>query len=210
MSLWFAFERWIYNWHDGQKLLSDALRDASQNVLDTHAVTWSTSQVRRGYTIGRKLLRVFGRTIRAIAPGIAFWKSSPGSSTTVTDPEAPLDALEVLLSMAVQNTHSRNSTDETVKRPPLRGRERFIDLVNRIIEMQKASARRPMPYRGTRATRRQITRSSDLGGIVPSARVNQVVPKLKDLIVALQRDYHNGLVRDIQFSPDGKFLATSG
>ena len=45
---------------------------------------------------------------------------------------------------------------------------------------------------------------------VPSGAINTLVPRLKSLEVAQRLDAHSGLVRDLQFSPDGSFLATTG
>lgn len=209
MSLWFAFERWIFNWHDGHKLLSDALKDAGQNVLDTRPVAWSTTQMRRAFALGQKLFFIFGRIVKAVPPGSAIWGSTSRSSTVDMDPEAPLDPIEAFFSLELQPKDDDGSDDNSPKHEALKGRERFIDFVNRVIERKRAMAPRPNFRRETRASRRQITDASDLNSTIPSARVNELVPKLKDMSVAQRCDYHTALVRDIQFSPDGKLLATS-
>ena len=50
---------------------------------------------------------------------------------------------------------------------------------------------------------------SDISITVPSGISSTLVPKLKNLAVVQKLDVHTGLVRDIQFSPDGNYLATT-
>ena len=206
--MWFAFERWIYDWHDGHKLLSDVLVDAGHDVRDSRPVAWTTAQVRRGYNLGQKLFVLLGRTVKKITP-ITSARSSVSITSTTVDPEALVDVLQL-------HEHSpigmQVPSDEKLKPAVVTGRDRFIELVRRIIDENRRNPHRddrPALRAGQQGSKRRITQSSDVNGTVPSARVNAVVPKLKNLEVSIEQDAHEAMIRDIQFSPDGSLLATS-
>ena len=51
--------------------------------------------------------------------------------------------------------------------------------------------------------------AGDYGTALCGSREATLIPKLQSLEVTQDLDEHQALVRHVQFSPDGKFLATS-
>ncbi|KAI1794365.1 WD40 repeat-like protein [Ganoderma leucocontextum] len=93
------------------------------------------------------------------------------------------------------------------------GRGRFANAVRAVIQMRAASAAFPVAGRNPR---RQRTMSSDgMGreaepvGMLKNSRVGTLMPKLRSLQTTQSFEAHSALVRHLQFSPSGKFLATS-
>ncbi|KAI0676285.1 WD40 repeat-like protein [Trametes maxima] len=90
---------------------------------------------------------------------------------------------------------------------------RFANAVRAVIRMRAASTAFPVQGRNPR---RQRTMSSDgngketeLVGVLKNSRVGTLVPKLRSLHPTQSFEAHLALVRHLQFSPNGKFLATS-
>ena len=101
-------------------------------------------------------------------------------------------------------------TSETVgpQSPP---KGRFANAVRAVIKMRNASTAFP-----GRTPRRQRTMSSDGNGretepvgVLKNSRVGTLMPKLRALHPTQSFEAHSALVRHLQFSPNGKFLATS-
>ena len=95
------------------------------------------------------------------------------------------------------------------------GRGRFANAVRAVIKMRTASAAFPVEGRNPR---RQRTMSSDGNGngreaepvgVLKNSRVGTLMPKLRSLQTTQSFEAHSALVRHLQFSPNGKFLATS-
>ncbi|KAM5543424.1 hypothetical protein V8D89_002675, partial [Ganoderma adspersum] len=94
------------------------------------------------------------------------------------------------------------------------GRGRFANAVRAVIKMRAASAAFPT----VEGRRRQRTMSSDGNGngweaepvgVLKNSRVGTLMPKLRSLQTTQSFEAHSALVRHLQFSPSGKFLATS-
>ena len=144
-------------------------------------------------------------------------RSSSSHASASSDAEAQSDAMEMAAATpGMQRRFTASSSASTVDIPPLelKGVERFKYIVNAIIianRMRRVGddvPTPPSPEMFKRATRR-ITQVSDVAPTVPSAMVNALVPRLRNLAVTSRLDAHNALVKDIQFSPDGKLLATA-
>ncbi|TBU39880.1 WD40 repeat-like protein [Dichomitus squalens] len=93
------------------------------------------------------------------------------------------------------------------------GRGRFANAVRAVIKMRVASSAFPVEGRNPR---RQRTMSSDGNGrdaepvgVLKNSRVGTLMPKLRSLQTTQSFEAHSALVRHLQFSPNGKFLATS-
>ena len=93
------------------------------------------------------------------------------------------------------------------------GKGRFANAVRAVIKMRAASAAFPVEGRNPR---RQRTMSSDGNGreaepigLLKNSRVGTLMPKLRSLQTTQSFEAHSALVRHLQFSPSGKFLATS-
>lgn len=105
-------------------------------------------------------------------------------------------------------------TSETPGTMTPAGRGRFANAVRAVIKMRHASTAFPVEGRNPR---RQRTMSSDGNGIeavepmglLKNSRVGTLMPKLRSLHPTQSFEAHSALVRHLQFSPSGKFLATS-
>ncbi len=93
------------------------------------------------------------------------------------------------------------------------GKGRFAHAVRAVMKMRAASSVFPISGKNPR---RQRTMSSDGQGreaepvgVLKNSRVGTLMPKLKSLHPTQSFEAHSALVRHLQFSPNGKFLATS-
>ncbi|CCL98725.1 uncharacterized protein FIBRA_00730 [Fibroporia radiculosa] len=102
--------------------------------------------------------------------------------------------------------------------PTLTGKMRFVNAVHSVMMMRQMAS--PFGLKlPPRSPRRQRTSSSDGTrtsdqlveplGVLRASRVAALVPKLKALEPTQDLAAHQALVRHLQFSPNGKFLATS-
>jgi hypothetical protein len=105
---------------------------------------------------------------------------------------------------------SRGATGTSTAPSPSRGR--FVQAVRNVIKMQQTTAPFSQLTRSLSPTllipdgmRRQVTQPLP----VQSSRVAGLVPKLRGLMPTQALEAHQALVRHLQFSPNGKFLATS-
>jgi len=100
---------------------------------------------------------------------------------------------------------------------PKRGR--FASAVRNVMMLQTASGVSPLAAFSPRPQRQRTTSSSLTGAekkptmdpvtALRGSRVANLMPKLRTLEATQDIAAHQGLVRHLQFSPDGKFLATS-
>jgi len=118
--------------------------------------------------------------------------------------------------------YSEHDHEPDASSSPRRGR--FVAAVRSVMTLQSASGISPLAAFAPRP-QRQRTSSSTMSGVPESAagrkltmdpvttlsgsRVASLIPKLKTLEPTQDLAAHQGLVRHLQFSPDGKFLATS-
>jgi hypothetical protein len=109
-------------------------------------------------------------------------------------------------SFTLASEKSSGMTGAPTASPPSRGR--FAQAVRNVIKMQQATqlARSFSPtLLMPDGTRRQDT----LPMPMQASRVAGLVPKLRGLMPTQVLEAHQALVRHLQFSPNGKFLATS-
>ncbi|KZT69194.1 WD40 repeat-like protein [Daedalea quercina L-15889] len=123
------------------------------------------------------------------------------------------DNLEMATTMSDASTAAQNA-------PPPSGKARFVSAVHSVMMMRQAAS--PMPFGLTlpprTPTRRRTSSTDGPGGrsisaepvgMMRASRVAALVPKLKALETTQDLAAHQALVRHLQFSPNGKFLATS-
>ena len=128
------------------------------------------------------------------------------SASPISPTFEPKSAQGSTISFTLPSEKSSGRTGTPTASPPSRGR--FAQVVRNVIRMQQAT-------RLTRSfspallmpdgTRRQDTLSMPM----QASRVAGLVPKLRGLMPTQVLEAHQALVRHLQFSPNGKFLATS-
>ncbi|KAH7907662.1 WD40-repeat-containing domain protein [Hygrophoropsis aurantiaca] len=227
VSAWFASEKWIYIEHRGQKWLSDVLTDSLARFLSLRlvAICW------RGLTWGHRRMQAAGHSLKRV-PSLttSFLTSGTEKEETVTTESIlPMSRTPEPLSSI------RQSTDTSFTEQPLSPtspasdgsvtptgsttfspRDRLTHAIRSVMMLQSASAPTgPFSPKRKRTTSSALTPGSDITpGVDPvmtirGSRVATLVPKLKSLQITQDLAAHSALVRHLQFSPNGKFLATS-
>ena len=126
-----------------------------------------------------------------VPPPIAEAKSRQGSTTSFTLP---------------------SEMSSGTPSPPSTSRVRFVQAVRNVIRMQQATSSHSPFSRSlspTFLTPDGMHRKDTQPMPVHTSRVAGLVPKLRGLTLTQDLDAHQALVRHLQFSPNGKFLATS-
>ena len=218
MSVWFASERWIFDWHDGNKLLSDVLSEVAHGLAQIRPIAWTLEQYHRTAIVNRRVARkgspAFQFVKRLVIKLLYSEDSSIDQSSTIGDAVTSTYTVDAPFSGDIEAQSPMEFASPMASPAPApRGKERFVLLVTKVMETQRATrsmrTRRPTNSTLPRATRRHFTGMSDLSVTVPSGTITTLVPKLKTLDVVRSVNMHTGLVRDVQFSPDGKYLATT-
>ncbi|EKM59689.1 uncharacterized protein PHACADRAFT_205913 [Phanerochaete carnosa HHB-10118-sp] len=200
MSAWFACERWIYHRYEGYMWLSDAL----------------------GYTM-EPVKHFFLSAARSLHPQNVFEQGRQliggGQDTADGDPEKP----------AVQeNRIGRRAPQRGLRDTPNAPQKVSFWLAfdkSSMTEREKASHRWQEAIRRTiEARRERLARQLDVKGLFreagdplrsgmsPQLRAASVIAHLSRMTITqkLETDHaHDALVRFLQFSRDGRYLATS-
>ncbi len=131
---------------------------------------------------------------------IAFF-SSPVSPTLVAK---SMQGSTVSLTLPSEKPSGMTGTATA----PSPSRGRFAQAVRTVIRMQQATRPTRSLY-PTLLIPDGMRRQDTLPMPVQSSRVAGLVPKLRGLVPTQVLEAHQALVRHLQFSPNGKFLATS-
>ncbi|KAF9220004.1 WD40 repeat-like protein [Gyrodon lividus] len=210
ISGWFALERWTFSRHKDQKwleeLIAEALNDlADLGVVRAHriAIQWCSRRITitRGY-----FNRLFGwvsetRKLKVVLPftGARFPSvdavstENPGSSDGHKNEAASLD-------VAYPRRRFQNAVRAVIKlqsaRTPTRpGLPRRDSWWQTPLAAKPETSASPIPEPGFSALR--------------GARMTAAIEQLKALQISQELTPHQALVRHVQFSPNGKYLATS-
>ncbi|KAG2046627.1 WD40 repeat-like protein [Suillus hirtellus] len=212
VSAWFASERWIFVQHRGHVWLEDVINETTHRMLLLSAVV----EVRKIiHYCNQRIL-----AIRGLIRRVSFKKEGP-QMLEISHHHEPA------LSMCSEYTERPNSLDapaseESESSRRSIARQRFKGAVRSVIMMQQQQAGqvplylRPfMPPRTPSFDRNSTagmspTRFSSIGlNTIRGQRVSTLIPKLRTLEPIQDLSIHTALVRHLQFSPNGKYLATS-
>jgi hypothetical protein len=237
VSAWFASERWIYNHHHGRRWLGDVLADAKnrffrlRGIASTkHALLWSSASLRRVPSMTASLFRPTEEEmhengdIEATLPDTNTPEPiSPTRYRSDSKSLFPLDTRTTTTSTISTDGQSDGSVSGVASSPV--HRSRFASAVRSVVMLQTAAiAAGPAGAASPFTPRRRTTSGTLTNGatetsskkptsdnIMPlrGSRVAILIPKLKSLETTQDLAAHQALVRHLQFSPDGKFLATS-
>ncbi|KAI6045140.1 hypothetical protein EDC04DRAFT_2560260, partial [Pisolithus marmoratus] len=236
VSAWVLSERWMFLRHGGQKLLGDAIAEFVNHVANLRlvrmariAIDWLGTRVTIAY--GR-LQRVIQR-LKLIAirrePGIlpAYnHPHQPRSCPPCTPPTNRQDMHETILPLPHHEPAFSSCSDLTER--PLSAddpsevsvgsgqsnvNQRFVDAVRSVVLVQAASRPPMSPRRDSAWETPRVTSPGRLqeSGVptLRNARISHSIEKLKHLAPIQELSAHQALVCHLQFSPNGKFLATS-
>ena len=228
VSMWFIFERWVFIRHRGSKWLRDSLDDcwiATAGVFSRQRLLSAMHRVSDALTRAKAFLfeSPRPRPTTEIIPPSDSWSSlthapsstmrttsqcnhsgslrtrSPSPMTALPNPDAllPIHNLpeEVITSGAAQTTAI-----------PAR-RARFVQAIRSVIMAQQGPAGIPRAPQNIFSP--EGMRQEELRGLIRSSRVARLVPILRDFEPTQEFAAHQALVRHLQFSPNGDFLATS-
>jgi WD repeat-containing protein 26 len=231
VSTWFIFERWVFIRHRGSKWLRDSLDDCwivTTQVFSRHRLLSAMHRASDALTRAKVFLFKFARprprprpTTQIILPSDS-WSSlthapsstmrtsqynpsgslrtrSPSPMTAPPNPDALLPTHnlpeEIMTSGAAQTTAM-----------PAR-RARFVQAIRSVIIAQQGPT--GIPRAPPSIFSPEGMRQEELRGLIRSSRVARLVPILRDFEPTQEFAAHQALVRHLQFSPNGKFLATS-
>ena len=225
--MWFIFERWVFIRHRGSKWLRDSLDDCwivVAEVLSRRRLLSAMNRASDALTRAKAFLFKFARSrpTTEITPPSDSWGSlthassstmktsqhnpsgslrtcSPSPMAAPPNPDAPLPSHnlpeEIMTSGAAQTTVT-----------PAR-RARFVQAIRSVIIAQQGPA--GIPRAPPSIFSPEGVRQEELRGLIRSSRVARLVPMLRDFEPTQEFAAHQALVRHLQFSPNGDFLATS-
>ncbi|KIJ59080.1 hypothetical protein HYDPIDRAFT_190627 [Hydnomerulius pinastri MD-312] len=211
ISGWFALERWTYAQHGGQKWLEEVISDvtddmASRGVVRAprNALGWCGSRiaVTRSYFNPLSDWLFEARKSEDILPFVGT--KSPSVFSESTERPGSFDGHKP------ESESSGNSA----------ARVRFVNAVRSVIKLQSTtrSPTRPgFPRRDSwwqtsmAASPEELKNQYTDPGMTAlrGARVSTSIEQLKALELSQEFFVHSALVRHVQFSPNGKYLATS-
>jgi len=217
VSTWFAFERWVFLRHRGSKWLRDSLDDCwvgATDVVSRRRLLSAMHCASDAWTRARAFLIRFIRlrpTTEIISPSDS-WSSltHAPSSTMRTSPYNASGSLRTRSPSPVTPANTdpgyqfpEEVTSGAVPRTVAGSgrRTRFVQAIRSVIIAQQGTS--PNIFSP------EVVRQEELRGLIRSSRVARLEPKLRDFAPTQEFAAHQALVRHLQFSPDGNYLATS-
>ncbi|KAH9996706.1 WD40-repeat-containing domain protein [Russula compacta] len=220
VSTWFAFERLVFTRHRGQKWLQDSLDDGLDALISIppfyqfieclHVLgIWASSISRRMRSaathVSSAVTSVFNRrSVEILHPSsseISFPRG-PSQETVIANQQGTRRCSEV-------NFAASPVPSATVAKS-IQGSTVSFTLPSEKSSGITSASTSPSPSRVASFGLFATTRQKDTQPTpVQSSRVAGLIPKLRGLTPTQDLVVHQALVRHMQFSPNGKFLATS-
>lgn len=226
VSMWFIFERWVFMRHRGSKWLRDSLDGCWVAIIDVverrrylSVFHRTRDAIKNAKSSLIKLFRPHPTVEIIIAPSPSWSSLTHAPSSTartmtsnLAEPQrprspSPKPSADTDTQASSQHLLEEVSDDASpaVARPAQRAR--FVQAIRSVIIAQQGSSG------VSRATPNIFSpegvRQEELRGLIRSSRVARLAPKLRDFAPTQEFAAHQALVRHLQFSPNGKLLATS-
>ena len=226
VSMWFIFERWVFIRHRGSKWLRDSLDDCWATIVGLVSRRRFLSAVHRTMdaikTAKSSLIELFrhhptAEIIIAPSPSWSSLTHAPSSAArTIPNNFAESERTRSPSPMPSANTETQTSSQHppgemnddaapAVPRPARRAR--FVQAIRSVIIAQQGPS--GMPRAPPNILSPEGVRQEELRGLIRCSRVARLAPKLRDFAPTQEFAAHQALVRHLQFSPNGKLLATS-
>ncbi len=220
--MWFIFERWVFIRHRGSKWLRDLLDDCWVAVLDVvsrrrflSAVHRTSDALNTAKSFLIKLIRPHPTVETTIAPSPS-WSSlthAPSSARTIpnnlTEPQRTRSSSPIHpgnTETQAMGQQPEEVSDEAAPMPARRAR--FVQAIRSMIIAQQGPSgmvpRAPLSIFSPEGVRQE-----ELRGLIRSSRLARLGPKLRNFAPTQEFAAHQALVRHLQFSPNGNFLATA-
>ncbi|KAG0698073.1 hypothetical protein DFH29DRAFT_121383 [Suillus ampliporus] len=233
VSAWFASERWIFVQHRGHVWLEDVINEATHRMLLLSVVVEMRKII---HYFNQRILAVRGLlrrvSFKKLTDMIARMRHKHHTLPTTTQEGRPQmielsHHQDISISVCSEFTERPNSmeghpSEESDASRRAIARQRFKGAVRSVIMMQQQQAGQPHPYLRpfmpprtpsfdrNSSSGMSPTRFSSIGlNTIRGQRVSTLIPKLKTLEPLQDLSVHTALVRHLQFSPNGKYLATS-
>ncbi|KAG2052733.1 WD40 repeat-like protein [Suillus hirtellus] len=224
VSAWFVSERRVFVRYHGQIWLDDAINEAINEVI--HRVLRFSLVVAMRDIIRWCLFAISGllRRVPLKLPGVITQIGHRDRTLPTMQEGLPMDDLSHRRDISTSASSAFTDHPTSIKglasedsKPshPAIARQRFRGAVRSIIVMQQQKAGRPMmPQRipsfdWNSAVGMSPTRPSSVDLDAIRGPRATLIPKLKTLEPVQDLSVHTALVRHLQFSPSGKYLATS-
>ncbi|KAF8835610.1 WD40 repeat-like protein [Paxillus ammoniavirescens] len=227
--IWFGSERWVFIQYSGQKWLQWVVSEVTDRMCNPFVrasritLHWCHTllAIARGYS--RRLMN-WVVTARAPTELLPYYLRPPRShppaspqphihpqntASTITTALRHDTALVVSSVTREHLVSSEGRSEEGAESRQSDARQRFINAIRSVIMLQ--STVRPIPPRPV-VDRSELSpgRFPDPGmSALRGVRMTNAIEKLKALITLQEIGAHQALVRHLQFSPDGRYLATS-
>jgi len=195
---WVALERLLFvkrrGQHGGQLWLEDVMSDMMKPITSISIAAPIQLSAHHVYS-----------SVRSIPSYIRQYSAGASSSSGVST-EPP--TTQEVISMSSFNTEAKS--DDTDEDRRTRARERFRGAVRAVMLLQSHSTRSLrspslewlLPSPASRAP-------SIIGRVARPSSISVISQRLRTLECSEDISPHQALVRDMQFSPDGKYLATA-
>ena len=197
-----VLELWISSIPRHMRVAATHVRSAVTSVLHRHSAGSLSSSSDNSLSSAPS-----PGTVVAIPQGSQRGSEATFSALPVSPTAEPKSMQGSTVSFTLSSEKSSGMTGTSTV--PSSSRRRFVQAVHNVIKMQQASAPFSRSFSPTAlipdGMRGQVTQSMPVQG----ARVAGLVPKLRGLVPTQVLEEHQALVRHLQFSPNGKFLATS-
>lgn len=239
VSAWFASERMIYNQHSGQKWLGDVISEFVNRVSNLRIVRatrifarWLSTRIVAISAYVRRLLELVNiaspkqpyilpsfnephqqQSSRHLRPPPHYRQNTHETISPTPRHETARSSFSDFTERPIS---SEGRSDESIASGQSDARQRFVNAIRSVIMLQ--STTRPMsPRRDSSWETPQLERSGMSpgrftdGGVsnLRNARTAHSIEKLKLFAPVQELAAHQALVRHLQFSPNGKYLATS-
>jgi hypothetical protein len=226
VSMWFIFERWVFIRHRGSKWLRDSLDDCwivIAEVFSRHRLLSAMHRASGSLTRAKAFLFEFSRprpntditpsdswSSLTHAPSSTMRTSqyNPSGSLRTRSPSpmtAPPNPDVLLPSHNIPEEIMTSGTAQTTVMPARRAR--FVQAIRSVIIAQQGPT--GLPRAPPSIFSPEGVRQEELRGLIRSSRVARLAPMLRDFEPTQEFAAHQALVRHLQFSPNGNFLATS-
>ncbi|KAI6012352.1 hypothetical protein EDC04DRAFT_2579829, partial [Pisolithus marmoratus] len=222
VSAWFLSERWMYLHHRGQKLLGDAIAEFVNHVANLRlvwmariAIDWLGTRVTIAYGRLRRVIQRLKMIAMRREPGIlpAYnHPHQPRSCPPCTPPTNRQDMHETILPLP-HDEPADDRSEVSVGSVQSNAKQRFMNAIRSVMMVQASSLLPMSPRKDSAWEMPQVTspgRLQEFGvSALRNAQISHYIEKLKLLAPIQELGAHQALVRHLQFSPNGKFLATS-
>ncbi|KAG1876395.1 quinon protein alcohol dehydrogenase-like superfamily [Suillus subluteus] len=239
VSAWFASERWTFVHHRGSKWLSDVLKDALRRFMALPLISIISKSLGWGLQYVQKGVEVAGHKFRRVPSMGTITTAGIEQGDNLTNGEyahaisrspEPISLLSPIRQSTDSHSHfsadgsshpnleSPTTTFSGTSNSPITPRDRLTSAIRSVMMLQSATSSPSNPF--SSPTRKRTTSSAftDVSRVMSEtsvtttyrgSKVASLISKLKSLEATQDLVAHSALVRHLQFSPNGKFLATS-